>query len=201
MKRLVGNEMRASARYGEALTYATALHAKQIRKGTQIPYITHPIAVSEIVIAHGGDEDEAIAALLHDGPEDQGGLETLMAIRGRFGDRVGDIVEGCTDTFLDPKPEWRTRKEKYLAALPAKNKSVLLVSAADKLHNATCIRKDYQVIGEALWERFTTGKDGQLWYYRALVDVYRVANPIALVDRLDQVVSEFESLARGKELK
>jgi (p)ppGpp synthase/HD superfamily hydrolase len=191
----MNNLLTGSARYQEALAYAERLHAGQFRKGTRIPYITHPLAVSAIVIAHAGDEDEAIAALLHDGPEDQGGLETLVQIRRRFGERVADIVEACTDTLQNPKPAWRPRKEAYLARLPRANGSVLLVSAADKLHNAICIRDDYRMLGEVLWARFSSGRDEQLWYYRALVTAFRSATSIPLVDELDRVVREIEALA------
>jgi (p)ppGpp synthase/HD superfamily hydrolase len=188
------DSVRRSERFRDAWAYAEKLHDGQFRKGTQTPYITHPQAVAALVIEHGGDEDQAIAALLHDGPEDQGGLATLLRIRELFGNRVGDIVEACTDTLQDPKPDWRPRKEAYLAALPRKHKDALLVSAADKLHNATCILADYREQGEALWSRFNTSRDGQLWYYRALVNAYREATDISLVEELDGIVRQIEGL-------
>ena len=148
--------------YGEklqrALEYASRLHSDQYRKGTRVPYITPLLAVAAIVGENGGTENEVVAALLHDAPEDQGGLATLEDIRARFGDEVAEIVEGCTDTYDDPKPPWRERKEAYLAHLADASDSVRLVSAADKLHNARTVLSDYRVLGEDLWERFNGGR-------------------------------------------
>jgi (p)ppGpp synthase/HD superfamily hydrolase len=184
--------------YGEtfenALEYAARLHRDQRRKGTNIPYITHLLAVASIVGENGGTEDEVIAALLHDGPEDQGGLPTLEDIRGRFGDRVAEIVDGCTDTYEVPKPPWRERKERYLAHLADAPNSVRLVSSADKLHNARAVLSDYRILGEDLWTRFNGGKEGTLWYYRAVVDTLRGGSPI--VEELDRVVVDLGTLSR-----
>ncbi len=146
---------------------------------------------------HGGNEDEAIAALLHDAIEDQGGDEARQEIRRRFGDSVAAIVDGCTDAEVLPKPPWRQRKEKYIAHLKDAPASVLLVSAADKLHNARAVLGDYRVVGEEIWSRFKGGKDGTLWYYRAMLDALLV-HPLAnrrLVDELGRVVTEMENLA------
>src|SRR5579872_5374059 len=142
-----------TTRFEEALVFATQLHAEQTRKGTTIPYISHLLAVTAIVIENGGNEDEAIAALLHDAIEDQGGAATREEIRRRFGDAVVAIVDGCTDAETLPKPPWQERKQVYLAHLPSASPSVLLVSAADKLHNAYAILRDYRRLGEALWSR------------------------------------------------
>ena len=183
--------------YGEklqrALEYASRLHRDQYRKGTRIPYITHLLAVAAIVGENGGTENEVVAALLHDAPEDQGGLATLEAIRARFGDEVAEIVEGCTDTYDDPKPPWRERKETYLAHLAGASDSVRLVSSADKLHNARTVLSDYRVLGEDLWERFNGGREGTLWYYRGIVDGLKNEGP--MVEELDRVVTELERLA------
>jgi GTP pyrophosphokinase len=184
-----------SARFEEALILATRLHAGQVRKGTTIPYIAHLLAVASIVLEHGASEDEAIAALLHDAAEDQGGQAILADIRARFGDGVAEIVAGCTDAWTDPKPAWRGRKEMYLAGLGRASASVLLVSAADKLHNARSILRDYQALGEAVWERFTGGREGTLWYYRSLVEIFRATGPRALAEELERVISELERLA------
>ena len=186
-----------TARFQDALVYATRLHAAQLRKGTQIPYVSHLLAVASLVLEHGGNEDEAIAALLHDAAEDQGGQATLDEIRRRFGDNVAQIVDGCTDTTVTPKPPWKERKEKYLAHLPEASPSVLLVSLADKLHNAGAILFDYRVLGDALWSHFNaTSKQDVLWYYRSLVKTFRrTAAPIPVVDELDRVVSELERFA------
>lgn len=183
--------------YGEklqrALEYASRLHRDQYRKGTRIPYITHLLAVAAIVGENGGSENEVVAALLHDAPEDQGGLATLEDIRARFGDEVAEIVEGCTDTYDDPKPPWRERKDNYLAHLAGASDSVRLVSSADKLHNARTVLSDYRVLGEDLWERFNGGREGTLWYYRAIVDGLKNEGPV--VEELDRVVTELERLA------
>jgi (p)ppGpp synthase/HD superfamily hydrolase len=187
--------MELSTRFEDALILAKRLHAKQMRKGTTIPYISHLLAVASIVLEQGGSEDEAIAALLHDAIEDQGGVPTRRLIRERFGENVVEIVNGCTDAESMPKPPWRGRKEAYIAHLADAPASVRLVSAADKLHNTRAILADYRDIGEALWKRFNGGKEGTLWYYRTLVTVLRNAERTPLVEELERVVSEIEALA------
>lgn len=188
-----------SGRFEEALIFATRLHADQTRKGTTIPYIAHLLAVVSLVLEHGANEDEAIAALLHDAAEDQGGKATLEEIRVCFGDTVAEIVAGCTDSWTIPKPPWRARKEAYLAHLRQASASVRLVSAADKLHNARTILSDYCALGESLWSRFTGGKEGTLWFYRALVQVLLETGPTVLAEELDKVVSELECLTFTRE--
>ncbi len=188
--------MTLSARFEEALILAVRWHAGQVRKETTIPYIAHLLGVASLVLEQGADEDEAIAALLHDAVEDQGGAVALEEIRRRFGDRVAEIVAGCTDAWTTPKPPWRERKEAYIAHLRQASASVRLVSAADKLHNARSILADYRALGDALWSRFNGGKAGTLWYYRALVETLQAADPTPLVEELDRVVSEIERLAR-----
>src|SRR5712691_4178501 len=187
-----------SARFEEALVFATQLHAKQTRKGTSIPYIAHLLAVTILVLEHGANEDEAIAALLHDAIEDQGGAATREDIRRRFGDTVVAIVDGCTDAEVMPKPPWRARKEAYIAHVREAPASVRLVSAADKLHNARTILADYRQLGDSLWQRFNGGKEGTLWYYRSMVNAFRAAGTTPLVEELDRVVSEIERLAARK---
>ncbi len=184
--------LKLTARFGHAVAYAARQHAAQKRKGTDRPYIAHLLGVASIVLEHGGDEDQAIAALLHDVVEDCGGLRRLREIRRRFGARVAEIVDGCTDAYTVPKPPWRRRKEKYLAHLPQACADVRLVSAADKLHNAREVLSDYRSEGEAVWRRFKGRKRGTLWYYRALVEAYRAAGATALVEELDRVVGELE---------
>jgi (p)ppGpp synthase/HD superfamily hydrolase len=185
--------------YGEkferGLVYAARLHRDQYRKGTRIPYVTHLLAVASLVGENGGTEDEVVAALLHDAPEDQGGEVILEDIRAQCGDEVARIVDGCTDTYEDPKPPWRERKERYLVHLASASDSVRLVSSADKLHNARTVLSDYRLLGEDLWTRFNGGKEGTLWYYRAVVDVLSTENESPLVEELDRVVSEIERLA------
>jgi (p)ppGpp synthase/HD superfamily hydrolase len=178
-------------RFDDAFRYAHELHGAQTRKGTSIPYISHLMSVSALVIEHGGNEDQAIGALLHDAAEDQGGRETLEAIRERFGDAVAEIVSDCTDSWTEPKPEWRARKEAYIEKLPTKSPKSLLVSLADKTHNAEAILFDYQVLGDALWPRFTGGADGTRWYYKTLSDIFSKAMPGSLSDRLSRAVKDF----------
>jgi (p)ppGpp synthase/HD superfamily hydrolase len=186
-------------KFEEALLYASRLHRDQTRKGTDTPYVTHLLAVTAIVGENGGTEDEVVAALLHDSPEDRGGKERLQEIRERFGDRVAEIVDGCTDTYEDPKPEWRPRKEAYVAHVATAPASVRLVSAADKLHNARSILADFRSQGDELWKRFTGGKEGTLWYYRALVEAYARAGVNPVIEELDRVMRELEALAHHTE--
>ena len=187
--------MALTARFEEALVFATRLHAQQTRKGTAIPYIAHLLAVTSIVLENGGSEDEAIAALLHDAIEDQGGAATREEIRRRFGDTVVFIVDGCTDAEVLPKPPWRARKEAYIAHIRHAPASVRLVSAADKLHNARSVLADYRVLGDALWQRFNGGKDGTLWYYRSVTNALKHAGTNSVVEELERVVTELEELA------
>jgi len=187
--------MSLTLRFEEALIYATHLHATQSRKGSATPYIAHLLAVTALVLENGGNEDEAIAALLHDAVEDQGGAATREEIRRRFGNSIVEIVDGCTDADVVPKPPWRPRKEAFLARLREATASVRLVVAADKLHNARSVLGDYRVLGESLWKRFNGGKDGTLWYYRTAVDALRSGGTNPLIDELDRVVTELEYLA------
>ena len=184
-----------SERFTLALTYATQLHATQVRKGSGVPYIAHLLGAASIALEYGANEDEAIAALLHDAIEDQGGAATREEIRRRFGDNVTAIVDGCTDADTTPKPPWHQRKEAYIAHITTASPSVLLVSAADKLYNAQSILKDYRILGESLWERFQGGKTGTLWYYRAIVDAFKKAGTAAIVEELERVVRQIEALA------
>jgi len=188
--------MPLSPRFEEALVYAARLHANQRRKGTDVPYIAHLMAVASIALLHGANEDEAIAALLHDAVEDQGGAGTREEIRRRFGATVAEIVDGCTDTDISPKPPWRERKENYVRHIRSAPASVRLVSASDKLDNARAILSDYRVLGDALWDRFSGGKEGTLWYYRSLVDAFQQAGGGPLIAELDSVVREIERLVR-----
>jgi (p)ppGpp synthase/HD superfamily hydrolase len=183
--------MPLSERFDDALLYASRLHRTQVRKGSGIPYVSHLLAVSALVIEHGGSEDQAIAALLHDAAEDQGGEATLSDIRTRYGAAVAAIVADCTDAWTEPKPPWRPRKEAYLAALPSKPVTSLLVSLADKTHNASAVLGDYQVLGDALWDRFTGGRDGTIWYYRSLSVMLDKAMPGALAEQLARTVGQF----------
>ncbi len=181
-----------SKRFDTALAMAIDKHRDQVRKGSDIPYISHLMAVSGLVLENGGDEDQAIAGLLHDAVEDAGGLETLKEIREQFGDRVANIVWDCTDAWENPKPPWRERKDAYLAKLPTKPRDSLLVSLADKVHNARAIRIDYHELGDELWGRFAGGKDGTIWYYRALSRTFSKVMPGRLADTLARLVADFD---------
>jgi len=188
--------MKLSPRFKEALLWASELHVNQHRKGTKVPYISHLMAVSSLVLEHGGNEDQAIAALLHDAVEDQGGRKTLDQIRARFGNTVAGIVDECTDTYVEPRPDWRPRKEKYIANIPNKSPQALLVSAADKVHNARAILNDYRTHGEDLWGRFNGKKEGTLWYYRSLVNAFEAVGSNGLTQELARVVDELEEAAK-----
>lgn len=180
-------------RFEEALAWAVRLHRDQHRKGSGAPYISHLLAVTALVIEHGGDEDVAIAAVLHDAVEDQGGAETLAEIERRFGGWVAAIVDGCSDTDQTPKPPWRERKEAFLASLPEASPEVKLVVAADKLHNSRSTLADLRSSGPSVWDMFHGGREGSLWYYRGAVDALRGGVPDRLIRELAAVVDELDA--------
>jgi|SRR5271154_2216144 len=186
-------------RFVEALGYAAELHLRQRRKGKGQAYVGHLLGVASIVIQHGGGEDEAIAALLHDAVEDQGGLPRLAEIREQFGEHVALIVDGCTDSYeiSGEKKEWTERKRAYIERVAHEPADVRLVSAADKLENARAILSDFREVGDAIFDRFKGRKQGTLWYYRTLVSVFREAGTTPLIEELDRVVTELETLARA----
>lgn len=184
-------------RFLEALALALHLHRDQARKGTRIPYVAHLLSVAALVLEHGGTEDEAIAALLHDAVEDQGGPPVLEEIQKRFGKPVAAIVEACTDGWGHPKPPWRARKTAYLTHLLSQPEPVRRVSAADKLHNVRAILADYRRLGEALWPRFTGGREGTLWYYSELAGVFDLQGPVSLARELRRSVDELKALSDG----
>jgi (p)ppGpp synthase/HD superfamily hydrolase len=189
------DEIILTERFEEALGYAAHLHALQKRKGTSIPYVAHLLSVTSLVLENGGDEDQAIAALLHDAVEDQGGIPTLQEIRRLFGERVARIVDGCTDAYIRPKPPWRKRKEDYLAHLQHADADVRLVSLADKLHNARSILRDLRRDGPQSLSRFNGGRSGTLWYYRSLVTIFQELDDSLMVAELAEVVAEIEAIA------
>lgn len=189
-------------RFEQALLFAKRKHAGQKRKATNIPYIGHLLGVTSLVLEAGGDEDLAIAALLHDVVEDCGGMPMLKEVRRRFGKRVAHIVDGCTDAYEEPKPEWYLRKGSYLERLRTKDDETRLVSCADKLHNCGTILRDYREVGESVWQRFRGKRDGTLWYYRALADEFARGNPNRLVNELERTVRALEKeAAAGKKRK
>jgi len=190
-------------RFDQAFLLASELHRHQLRKGTGSPYMSHLLAVCSIVLENGGDEDEAMAALLHDAAEDQGGQATLELIRARFGETVASIVEGCSDSFERPKPPALKRKRAFLARLDADGvaRSVLLVVAADKVHNLRSTLADYHAVGDALWDRFRLTPDEQLWYYRSMTDVLsqRLGGPV--VSALASLVAELAGVLGPQDAK
>ena len=187
--------MTLSPRFDQALHYAALVHAGQLRKGTGVPYLAHLLGVASIALEYGAGEEEAIGALLHDAVEDAGGAGRLEDIRQRFGPVVAGIVAGCTDSLAIPRPPWRPRKERYIAHLPEADASTRLVSAADKLYNTRAILHHYRVHGEAVWQKFAGGREGTLWYYRAVTNAFRQAGTTDLVAELDRAVTELELLA------
>ena len=148
------------------------------------------------MIEYGGDEEMAIAALIHDAVEDQGGLPRLHEIRKKFGKRVARIVDGCTDSYAKPKPSWMKRKRDYVRRVANEPGDIRLVSAADKLSNTREVLHDFRTLGPSVFRRFQGKKEGTLWYYRALVTEFRKAGSNPLVEELDRVVTQLESLAR-----
>lgn len=182
-----------SASLLHALQFAGDIHATQRRKGGEIPYLSHLMAVSALVLDYGGSETEAIGALLHDAAEDCGGYPMLEKVRSTFGPQVAEIVEGCTDTFANPKPEWRPRKEQYLAHLADAPGPVRVVACADKLHNLLCTVRDLRAQpGPSYWSRFTAGPTEQLWYYRGCRDAFRRGHPPPMLGEFEIVLAEFE---------
>lgn len=187
-----------SKRFDDALSFASNLHRAHERKGRGVPYITHLLGVASLVGAHFGDEDQVIAALLHDAIEDL--IDDVPDIRdqieARFGARVLAIVELCTDADTIPKPPWAERKARYLRHLeevPA-DSPALLVSACDKLHNARAILRDLRELGDAIWDRFRGGHVGTLWYYSELAKIYRRKIPGYLADELTRTVDAMRQI-------
>ena len=181
-------------RFDRALLYATHVHGGQVRKGTATPYVAHLLSVTATILEYGGDEDQAIAGLLHDAVEDQGGEPRLNDIRNRFGDRVANMVRSCSDTVADEtstKPEWEVRKKRYLQHLRTMDKDTLLISLSDKVHNARSILRDLRKdeIGKQIWQRFSQPKDRTIWYYENLADTFKALLPGQLANELSDIVA------------
>jgi (p)ppGpp synthase/HD superfamily hydrolase len=189
--------IRLGPRFRRAFLFAAEKHAGQARKASTIPYIAHLMGVASLVLEAGGDENLAIAALLHDVVEDCGGAPMLKEVHRRFGARVAKIVDGCTDADTYPKPPWRERKEAYIRRLKKEDSGTRLVSAADKLNNVRSILSDYRAIGEAVWERFNGGREGTLWYYRTLRDEFLRGKINRITRDFDLAVRDLEFLAEG----
>ncbi len=193
--------MNLTERFNEAMQFALAVHSGQLRKGTDVPYASHLLAVASIVLEYGGDEDLAIAALLHDSIEDRGIDEG--EIRRRFGDDVAGIVTGCSDSFVkDPtkKLPWATRKKGYLRHLETASDSVLLVSMADKLHNIRSILKDFREIGDAIWGRFNASKGETLWFYSSMLEIFQKrGRHKELLGEFSRTVANLQTLAEARQ--
>ena len=182
-------------KFREALRCAARWHAQQFRKGTKVPYIAHLLGVASLVLEDGGNTNQAIAALLHDAVEDQGGRRRYAEIRRRFGPRVAAIVKGCTDDgYQLPKPSWRLRKKRYLQHLEHASLSVLRVSLADKLHNARAILADHRRVGNRVWRRFNAPPRDELRYYRELAHCFERRLPGAMAAELSRCVRAMTAL-------
>jgi (p)ppGpp synthase/HD superfamily hydrolase len=181
-------------RLHRAFQFAAEKHHGQTRKASTIPYIAHLMGVASLVLEAGGDEELAIAALLHDVVEDCGGAPMLKEVHRRFGKRVAEVVDGCTDAYEVPKPPWRERKESYIRRLKKERADTRLVSAADKLNNVRSILSDYRAVGESVWSRFNGGREGTLWYYRTLRDEFLRQDKNRITRDFDLAVHELESL-------
>ncbi len=188
------NSTQLNSRFESALVYATQLHANQVRKGSGIPYISHLLSVTALVLEDGGNEDEAISALLHDAIEDQGGETTYQTIKQKFGDFVANTVKECSQSTTIPKPPWKERKLASLEHLRYANPSVRRVMLADKLHNVRSILADWYREGETVWKRFRGGKEGTLWYLNSLVEVTKQTEYCFMGEELTRVVEELNQV-------
>ena len=189
MKKL---ERPLSERFDNAFLLAHKLHRTDPRKDTQIPYVAHLLAVASVVLEYGGDEEMAVAALLHDAVEDHNDQISIEDIESQFGARVAQIVRDCSDSMVTPKEPWEPRKKAYLARISTMTAESRLVCAADKLHNATAILRDFRNSGDAVFKRFNGGKDGTLWYQRQVTDALTKAGETALTTELNRVVTQLE---------
>ncbi len=190
-----------SEKFQEALTLSARLHAGQLRKGSAVPYVSHLMAVSALVLEFGGSEECAIAALLHDAVEDAGGEPVLLEIREQFGEQVADIVEACSDCMGSPKPPWRLRKEAYIERIRRASAEVRLVSGCDKLHNARSIVRDLRnpEVGHRVWDRFSASREQTLWYYEELLAAYSAWGDTTLTQELAEAVAEMRRRGEGQE--
>ncbi len=185
------------SRFETALVYAAHVHGGQCRKGTTVPYVAHLLGVTSLVLEDGGDEDEAIGALLHDAAEDQGGVDRLRDIEARFGERVAGIVAGCSDTLVSPKPPWTARKAAYVAKLETEPAEVLRVSLADKVFNSRAIVRDVEALGPGTWSRFNAPRADLAAHHRALLDVFSRRFEGPMTRQYAELVERMERLAGG----
>ena len=176
------------------MIYANRLHVKQTRKVSGNPYMAHLLGVAALVLEDGGSEDQCIAALLHDAIEDQGGDKTRQEIRKRFGERVVEIVNGCSDADHFPKPPWRERKEKFIHSLASASNEVVRVTAADKLDNVRSLLVFYPRFGSMIWRKFNGGRDGTFWYYAEVTKALQARSESQLVKALAKAVDDLQKL-------
>ncbi|MCJ8280561.1 MAG: HD domain-containing protein [Rivularia sp. ALOHA_DT_140] len=177
-------------KFEQALIYATQLHVNQNRKVDKIPYISHLMSVSALILEAGGNEDEAIAGLLHDAVEDQGGKATRQEIIQKFGEKIIEIIDGCTESDITPKPPWRERKIQYIENIRNGSDSVKLVSLADKLHNARSLLIGYGNKGDKLWDYFSGTKEDKLWFYGELLEIYKQGRVNFMTVELERILDE-----------
>ncbi|MEP0914544.1 HD domain-containing protein [Leptolyngbya sp. GB1-A1] len=189
-----GASVQLTERFEEALIYANRLHANQVRKASGVPYMAHLLSVAALVLEDGGSEDEAIAALLHDAIEDQGGQAIREEIQTRFGNWVVAIVEGCTDSDTVPKPPWKERKLRYLENLQSASPEVVRVSLADKLHNARSLLMDWRKFGSSIWQQFNSDPEQRLWFYQELVPLYKMTNAGEMSEEFARTVQDLCNL-------
>ncbi len=191
--------MSLTPQFADALSFAAELHAKQYRKGAKIPYVSHLLAVTSLVLEYGGSETQAIAAMLHDAVEDQGGEPTAHLIRERYGDRVTELVLACTDTDETPKPPWQARKVAYIEHLQDAPDEAILIIGADKLHNARAVLQDYRRYGAAIWSRFGGGRDGMCWYLRSVTAAMAPRLLPTLLAELEETIGDLARLIEEQE--
>ncbi len=185
---------RLSIRFDEALVMASSLHRAQVRKTSGVPYVAHLLGVASLVLEDGGSEDMAIAALLHDAAEDQGGDAVLADIATAFGSNVARWVRQASDSLTLPKPAWETRKLHHLAEIPTADREARLIMLADKVHNARAILADYVRMGPAVWERFSVPRERTMWYYETLLKVFERGLSPVLYDTLSDCVKRMKEL-------
>jgi (p)ppGpp synthase/HD superfamily hydrolase len=200
-------QLHLSSRFTSAVDYARIVHIER-RRGTDIPYMAHPLGVAALVMGEAGHadvtEDMVIAALLHDAAEDHGGQLRLDDIEHNFGRDVAQMVESLSDSLAEDsskKAPWRERKENYLRRLRREQADVLLISAADKLYNARSILDDYRKIGPEVWKRFKRGRKHQLWYFRELLKVFKAAGKNRIVAELERVTDKLDRISAGEKGK
>lgn len=183
------HRIQLTQRFEQALVYANHLHADQYRKDQRVPYIAHLLSVVALVLEDGGTENEAIAALLHDAVEDQGGEQTRAEILQRFGEPVTAIVDGCTEDRTS-QLSWQERKAAYLQQMQQASTAVRRVSLADKLHNARSLLAALHQDGTAIWNRFNGGREGMLWFYQSLNQIYQQTGTDYLSQEFDRLITE-----------